>query len=140
MQSCAHTTAKYSRRTHIAISGGVQPQVVPQVSVYSRSDHNCLRNRHLIMHNSSNLGLLSFPRRPGIASIFQGRGVAASATTLGSSQLKADTHCTLSRTTSTQPSGMHFQGGSPGVKKSSVCLQTKFQVVCIYMYTIWCPV
>ena len=68
-----------------------------------------------------------FPVRPGIASVFQGRGVAASATTLGSSQLKADTHRTLSRTTSTQPTGVH---GSPGVKKSSVCLQTKFQVVC----------
>lgn len=72
---------------------------------------------------------LAASKRPGIASIFQGRGVAASATSLGTSQLKADTQRSLSRSGASQGSGMSFTSPSSGIKKSSLCLQTKFKVV-----------
>lgn len=61
--------------------------------------------------------------------IFQGRGVAASATTLGTSQLKADAHRSLTRSGSSQSSGKSFTSPSSGIKKSSICLQTKFKIV-----------
>ena len=68
--------------------------------------------------------------RPSVACIFQGRGVAASATSLGTSRLKADAHRSLSRSSSNSSSGtLHFPGSTSGIKKSSICLQTKFRVV-----------
>ncbi len=75
--------------------------------------------------------------RPSVACIFQGRGVAASATTLGTSQLKADAHRSLTRSSSNSSSGtLHFPGSNAGIKKSSVCLQTKFKIVS-FMKVVW---
>ncbi len=60
--------------------------------------------------------------------------MAASATTRGSSQLKVDTHRSLTRTTSSNVG--HFNTPS-GIKKTSVCLQTKFQLVSVA--NLWQP-
>jgi myosin-18 len=62
-----------------------------------------------------------------IGSIFQGRGVAASATNISTSALKVDAaHSSLSRTRSGQATNYASPGS--GIKKSSICLQTKFQL------------
>lgn len=60
-----------------------------------------------------------------IASVFQGRGVAAAITMLSASSLKQDAR----RQSLQKLSNFTAVAASAGVKKSSVCLQTKFQLV-----------
>ena len=80
------------------------------------------------VHSSA---LLIFCRN-AIASVFQGRGVSAASTSLSASSLKQD-----SRRHSIQKlNSFSAVAASSGVKKSSVCLQTKFQLVsvlCTYL-------
>jgi myosin-18 len=67
---------------------------------------------------------LTESKRNYIASVFQGRGVAAATTSLSASSLKHD-----SRRQSLQKLGsLSAVVSSTGVKKSSVCLQTKYQL------------
>lgn len=56
-----------------------------------------------------------------VASIFQGRGVAGSSTTLSASSLLIDTSRSIK--------GSAVSPAASGTKRSSVCLQTKFQLV-----------
>ena len=48
---------------------------------------------------------------------------------LSTSALKVDGHTQLHRTRSGQGASMLYSSTAAGIKKSSVCLQTKFQLV-----------
>lgn len=83
-----------------------------------------------VVYTDYQIGVFKLVFRPSIVAIFQGRGVAASAT---SSQLKADAHRSVSHSGSNhQSGGMSFTSPSSGIKKSSLCLQTKFKIVSMF--------
>eukprot|EP00731_Ephydatia_muelleri_P023185 Em0015g768a len=73
--------------------------------------------------------ILSESKRPCIAALFQGRGIAGAATALSASTLKAsNSHSTLTRGQSLQSSSNLFGSPSSSVKRPSLCLQVKFQL------------
>lgn len=88
----------------------------------------CTRVSVVCVHASNTRGVHLC--RPCIAALFQGRGIAGAATALSASTLKAsNSHSTLTRGQSLQSSSNLFGSPSSSVKRPSLCLQVKFQLV-----------
>jgi len=96
-------------------------RVVAQVLSESKRYSLCFLFSVLCMPSIHAVTLSCVLCSSSVASIFQGRGVAGSSTSLSASSLLIDTSRSIK--------GSAVSPAASGTKRSSVCLQTKFQLV-----------